>query len=440
MVNEGSFRHAFRSVAAKVGLLHRLAAFTVLLCTGALPGIGHAQTASVGPLDEVRLRVLNWSPVEEVVEDWPALSGEYRIDSDGMLTIPFIGPVQTGGQTGRQIADGIAESLRERFALSEAPVVALDLVGIPTVVVGGLVREPGAIEYRPGMTVRHAVALAGGLDETLTPGTGAFRDYIVNEGQLRVLVDRNRRQQAVLARLEAERSDAAEITPPATLTSEDDAALLAEQAEILERRRARLTSDLDALAEQIDLFQAEIASLLQKVQAVERQRELAQEALENARTLAERGLTRNDRLVDAERTLISVDNQLLDTSTAILRARQAVSLTMRERETLVSGRQADIVQQILDLRAEIVESDERIRTTERLLDADADRVAQIRAGALAGGTAQPEPTIMLFQAGSDGTGRVADLGALLRPGDLLEVALPDLGTSEPAPPAAEDIN
>lgn len=379
-----------------------------------------AQTAGINALDKVRLHVLNWSPVEEAVRDWPAISGEYRVDANGFLTVPFIEPIDTAGLTTAEVAGAIATKLRERFALSEAPVATVDSVDVPTVVVGGLVSKPGTVEYRPGMTVRHAIALAGGLDATLRPGTAVFRDYVISQGQARILDDRRRRSLAMLARLEAERNDVDEIVRPAALESSDNDVLVAEEGEILKRRRERLTSDVEALGEQIALFQAEVDALDSKVAATGRQRDLARETLDNARTLAERGLTRNDRLLDAERFLISAENQLLDTSTAILKARQAISVAMRERETLISGRRADVIQQILDTRADIAETEAQIDTTERLLLTDADQIAALRSDS--GEPRTPKPRIVLYHARPDTPDMSATLDTVLLGGDLVDVS------------------
>ena len=411
--------------------VRRLGALAAALLVAAGPAI--AQGTALAPLGTVRLQVLDWDPIEETVRDWPALSGEYRIDAQGVLTIPFIAPLPTQGLDGAAVAGAIAERLRERFALSEAPVATLVPVDVPTVLVGGMVREPGAVEYRPGMTVRHALALAGGLEDALTPGSQAMRDLVQNEAQRRILDDRLRRQSATLARLEAERDGLDAIVRPALLEGPAGDAALAEQADILDRRRARQRSDLDALAEQIDLLRAEVASLETKVAATERQRDLALEAFGNAQTLAERGLARNDRLVDAERSLIAAENQLLDISTAILRARQAISVAIRERETLVAARQAEVVQQILELRGTLVETEARLAATASLLALDGERAAEA-----VGLDAPMAPRVTLYRDGAAAGEVEATLDTPLSAGDLVSVALP---AAAPAAATADlDIN
>ena len=386
-----------------------------------------AQEARLGPLQTLRLTVLSWSAVDETVRDWPALTGDYRTDGDGLLTIPFLDPIPVTGRDAVAVAGTIADRLRERFALSDAPVATVMPVDLPTVVVGGLVRTPGTVAFRPGLTVRHALALAGGIEIELGSGRSILRDQIVDAGQARVLEERRRRQLALLARLEAERDGNAPIVRPVALDGPRGDAPMEEQAAILAQRRARTASDLDALAEQIDLYRAEVRSLEAKVTGSERQRDLARETLEDARSLAERGLARNDRLVGAERSLIEAEIRLLDTSTAILRARQAISVASRESATLVAARIADVVQQIVEASGDLAEIEERLGATRALLSADA--VGRVALAAGPGGDLYPvEPVYTIYRAGAVEEPVVAMPDTPLRSGDLLTVALPDDAT------------
>lgn len=405
------------------------------ILTVASTGRAAAQDAVLGPFETLRLTVLSWSAIDETVRDWPALSGEYRTDGDGMLTIPFLEPISVNGRDAAAVAATVAASLRERFALSEAPVATIMPIDAPTIVVGGLVRTPGDVAFRQGMTVRHAVALAGGVEVGLGAGRSVLRDQIADAGQVRLLDDRRRRQLALLARLEAERDGDGPIERPVELDGARDDAAMAEQAAILAQRRDRTASDLDALAEQVALYRAEVESLEAKVAASERQRELAREALENARTLAERGLARNDRLVDAERSLIEAETRLLDTSTAILRARQAISVATRERDTLVAGRIADVVQQIVEASGDLAETEARLGATRALLVADAVDLSALAPGP--DGTLGPVvPIYTVYRTGAAEGAVAATPDMALRLGDLLMVDPPAGAAPERRPAAA----
>ncbi len=398
----------------------------VVVCLFA-PSTARAQEFRLAPLDQVALRVLDWNPVAETVRGWTDISGEYHLDENGNLHIPFVGQIDAAGRTLDEAGNLISEALRERFALGEAPDATLDFTGIRTVVVGGYVRAPGPIEFMPGLSVRHAIALAGGLEDVLSPGKSAFRDYIADQGQLKILTDQKQRKLAILARLKAERAEVDEITVPQELANPDGQALIAEQAEIMQRRRARLTSEREALGDQEDLLVAEIDSLTQKIAALERQRELAQEARANAQSLADRGLVNNERLISAENRLISIENQLLDTSTAILRARQGVSATKRELDSLVSGWKSDVIDEIQTADADAAEIRARITTLLHLLDDGAARLALLDGEPLTDEQIIPDAVVTIYRPGPEGQPALdADLDHALRPGDLVDVQLGDM--------------
>lgn len=394
----------------------------------AAPAIAPAQEFRLAPLDQVSLRVLDWDSIDETVRGWTDLSGEYHLDEAGNLTIPFVGQIKADGKTPVEVGEQISQKLRQRFALREAPDATLDFIGVRTIIVGGFVREPGAVEYRAGMTVRAALALAGGLEELLNPGTSAYRDYISNQGRLRVFIDRNRRQQARLARLQAERNEAGEITVPDDLSDPEGVELIAEQSEIMKRRRASLASEREALAQRTDLLEAEIDSLTQKTSAAERQRELAETSLEAAQSLADRGLVNNERTISAENRLISIENQLLDISTAILRARQDMAATNRELDSVVSGWMSDIIDQIQSVKAEAAETSEQITTALNLLDDDAERLALLEGTSRTDRQIIPRPLVTLYrreEGSANVTAHRADLDTIVQPGDLVDIQISD---------------
>lgn len=379
-----------------------------------------AQETTVGPNDTVTLHVLDWDPVEGAVTDWTALSGEFRVQADGMLDLPFIAPVRAVGRTTAEIADEVATALGERFALSQPPDTTILVNGRQPVIVSGLVRNPGEVDYTPGMTVRHAVALAGGPEQTLRRGTEAFRAMIDTQGTLRLLALERMRLRITLARLQAERAGADEVAMPPSLSGPMAERLLAEETEVMDRRRARLASEREALGDQITLLENEIASLEQRLSGFERQRALSQEALDNVTSLAGDGLVVSNRIIDSERALLLIENQLLDTTTAILRARLNAAATQRELEDIEFRLESDLVEQMISLEAQLADTEQRIETSARLIDIDEIRVAEL----LDAGPETPrmgDATYRIYRL--DGSEIAARPDTRLQPGDLVEMTV-----------------
>ncbi len=139
-------------------------ALLVLLCACAtvrptpLPDpVEPLREGELGPGDVVEIRVVR----EE------ELTGEYRIDADGMIGFPYLGAVPAEGRTARELAADLETRLAAAQVLVE-PVVTLVLVEANSrvVYVLGQVKTPGSFTYQDGMGLVDAISAAGGVLET----------------------------------------------------------------------------------------------------------------------------------------------------------------------------------------------------------------------------------------------------------------------------------
>ena len=106
---------------------------------------------TLGPGEQVRITVFRQEQ----------LSGEFRIDGSGALSLPLVGDVQATGLTTRELEARIADQLKSDGYLVNPRVSAEVLIFRPFYILGE-VNNPGQYEYTNGMTVTNAVALAGG--------------------------------------------------------------------------------------------------------------------------------------------------------------------------------------------------------------------------------------------------------------------------------------
>jgi polysaccharide export outer membrane protein len=105
----------------------------------------------LGPQDRVRVTVFRQ----------PELSGEFALDGEGSLALPLIGNVPAGGLATRELEDEIERRLQSEGYLVN-PQVGVQPLKHRSFYVLGEVRRPGSYEYRNGISVISAVALAGG--------------------------------------------------------------------------------------------------------------------------------------------------------------------------------------------------------------------------------------------------------------------------------------
>ncbi|AXQ93883.1 polysaccharide biosynthesis/export family protein [Cereibacter azotoformans] len=390
-----------------------------MLPGGAVLAEGYKISAS----DLLRLRVLEWQPVDGTMRVWDAMTGEYRVNSDGTISVPFLGPVEAAGHTPSQLGTLIADGLMERLALPDMPDATVEIAEYRPVIVAGHVRNPGEVVYRPGITARQAIAMAGGPSDEIRSTPAIVRDLISQEGALRILLDSREGMLARRARLMAERANESELGAVPDLDSARGRALLAEEKSFMDLRRDQVERNLAAIDAQSELLTAEIEALQAKTVQLETQLELAEKEAANARNLSERGLVASGRLFETQRTLSAIESQRLDTSTAILRARQGITTAERDRIALLDGRSSEIAAQLQEVEAQILEIDRKIDTQRGLsvsllgqaggkdLAADPDAIAAMS-------------SVIVMRIDDDELRQIPDAMDLrLEPGDMVQMTL-----------------
>lgn len=106
----------------------------------------------LGPGDQVRI----------ITYGEENLTGEFRVNDSGNISLPLVGAVHAAGLTSSDLETAVAAALRRGDLVRKAS-VAVEVVGYRSIYVLGEVNKPGQYGYQPGMTVLSAVALAGGF-------------------------------------------------------------------------------------------------------------------------------------------------------------------------------------------------------------------------------------------------------------------------------------
>lgn len=93
----------------------------------------------------------------------PNLSRLYSVDHAGNVSVPLIGSVRARGRTVYQLAGAIRSMLGAKYVRD--PQVTVDIQENRPFFILGEVRNGGKFPYVSGMTVKTAVAIAGGFSE-----------------------------------------------------------------------------------------------------------------------------------------------------------------------------------------------------------------------------------------------------------------------------------
>jgi polysaccharide export outer membrane protein len=92
------------------------------------------------------------------------LSTTYKVDDNGAISVPLIGPVRVRGTTTEAASARLAGALANGFMRN--PQVAMEMSEYRPFFIQGAVNTAGQFPYVYGMTVRAAISTAGGFSAT----------------------------------------------------------------------------------------------------------------------------------------------------------------------------------------------------------------------------------------------------------------------------------
>jgi len=113
--------------------------------------------------------------IKVVVFGQPDLTNENEIDATGKIVVGLIGDVVAAGRTIADVQEEIRTRLNNEFLVD--PRVSVLMVAYRPITMLGQVKSPGRYPYAAGMTIRQAVAQAGGYDKRAsTSSATVFRN------------------------------------------------------------------------------------------------------------------------------------------------------------------------------------------------------------------------------------------------------------------------
>ena len=252
----------------------------------------------------------------DTLEVWLAqdeqLNQTITIGPDGRISLPLGGHIPAEGRTGEDVEQEIVERLAPYYA--ETINVAIMLTPAPThmpsVFVAGEVNTPGVYAYRPGMTVQHAITLAGGPYRTALVARDMDRSIILRS-EIEASQRRGVELAVTIARLEAELAGATEIALPDELPykiPESQLGAIGQREETaLATRMAALQAQEQAAEEVKTRSERILEATYEQQAAIGRRVDLARQRVEAARTLVERGHMQRATMLEQEQELAGLE-------------------------------------------------------------------------------------------------------------------------------------
>ena len=406
----------------------------VLLAQPCLAGIGEYRLA----LGDV---------VEISVIGAPDLRHRAAVDPDGRVSLPLLGRMNAAGLTLSELKSSIGELLptkvfrrrtedgREYPVLLTPDEVTLSISEYRPVYVNGDVAKPGQQVFRPGLTVRQALALSGGYDVMRFRAKDPFLESADLRSEYMSLWTEFAREQIRKSRLQAELRGSNELdlqglakTPIADFVISDLERLEREQLIARngdhEKEKESLTA---ALKQQDDRYSILSAQL--KKEEEDSEGDLAE--YKQAKQNFERGVVPSARVAEQRRNMLFSATRALQTSAMLPQL-------ARDRLELHRKLQATHDRRRIALLGELEEARMRLATIHAKVQSVGEKVvyAGVVRSQLVRGTGD-KPDVTIFRTGPSGEDSfAASQDTELLPGDVVEVSV----RSEGIPMAGENEN
>lgn len=379
-----------------------------------------APTAGAAPVAAGQVPLAAGDVISVVVEQAPSLNREARLDATGRITLPTLGVVDVADLPPDAAGQAIARALVERDIVL-APTVTVEVVKYRPFYVDGNVATPGSFDYQPGLSVRRALVLAGGVDTGRNPAGLSVADLMELDTAWReaayALLEVNSR----IARLQAELDRKADIAPPedptGAVAAADRAAISSADGALLKDSLDNLDAEQRHLEDLRALVDYEIDVLAQQTQRHQEENALQQEEVDASRILADKGLLSAPRMRELEREQSQLSRDLLEVQAFSARARQNKETLTHDLESANRKWRMEVQ---ADLRDAYLDRGKAEAKLEML------RSSVVAAGielSAEGPTGEPDPEIVIFRTlGGVEQRLAADMASAVLPGDVIQVA------------------
>ncbi len=389
------------------------------------------------PLTQLRVTIVEWIASTGEYKEWTPLNGEYIVSPSSTIAIPLLGEFSVENETPSQVAGKISALLKQKTGLAEPPAASVEVVRYPMFYVSGAVERAGELEYRPGITVTQAVAMAGGRERQTDANGSRELEQLRYAGELNGYDLKLNQLMARRARLEAELAERTKIEfPPELVNAPDGSAgkvFVQSETDLFVARAEALKRQLTSLSELQVQLQNEINVLNEKTAVQDRQITIAEDELASISSLVDSGTLAKSRETALERVVADLSSDKLDLVIAAMRAKQKLSETERDAIALKGQQRTEAGRELQEIVAEFEDTKLKRNTVIALLQAAGAAVSR-DAARVAANTQTLE--YWVTRAGGDGIPLKLPESAELAPGDVLDVRYDISSTVASASPPA----
>ncbi|MEA1834437.1 polysaccharide biosynthesis/export family protein [Methylobacterium durans] len=355
------------------------------------------------------------------------------VNVDGELSVPMVGHLKVAGRTLSDIRSTIQNLLgskefrhraadgREDIALRPEQ-ISVDIIEYRPLFVSGDVSRPGSQTYRPKMTVRAAIALAGGFDAMRFRIKDPFLEAVDLRAEYQTLWTDFARERAQRWRVQAELDGKPQedlniaIQPVPKDVLDEIARSTQNQKKSDDTTYQNELSFLRRMQQEADKHL--VLSIEQQMRDQEAER-IENDNMDKTKDLYQKSIVPANRLVEQQRLSILAATRVLQTSTQVAQSRKD-----REDANRRIGRLDD--ERRTNLLAKLQESTIKLDAIRNKIQAVGEKLVYtgvVRSQLVHGPSSKPDITI--YRKNDQGISQsiAADEDAELMPGDVVDVRL-----------------
>ena len=371
--------------------------------------------------------------VEIFVSKVPELQRRVTVSSDGSVTVPILGSLPVAGLSPAELQARIKTELATKVVQQRLPdgreievvinpddVVASIVDYLPIYVNGDLSR-PGEYPYRPTMTIRQAIAVAGGVELARNRPRAVESDLTDLHTEFTSLWIDLAREQAHVWRIKSELGVNDNVDPKSLMDvplpqSQASQIVMVEQQQ-LEARNTDFQRHVGFLKDAIKLEEDQIKVLTEQQKTETDGLQADTEELQKVMNFYERGALPNLRVSDARRAVLLSSTRKLQTVAQLMEVKRRQEGYAREMEKLTDQRR-------IDLLAELQQAEDKISALKVKLEGVGEKIQIADIRSLPPDNNDFKLKVTIIRRGTSGYDHIAaEEDAELRPGDVVTVTV-----------------
>jgi polysaccharide export outer membrane protein len=370
--------------------------------------------------------------VEISVSGVPELRQRAPVQLDGSITFPVIGTFMVEGVEFSEIRGKIQSAVatkifrmrtadgRELSRMFERDEVAATIVEYRPVFVSGDVTRPGEQAFRPHMTVRQALASAGGFSALARANATSFDAANLRSEYITVWLSLAR-EHARVWRIKTQLGENIELDqnaiPPAPVPDATISQIVNLEIEYRTASSSDHERQKDFLRRSIEQADKQALVLSEQKQNEEEGVQADDKELQKARAAFGNGSLPSFRVAEFRRAVLYSSTRQLQTTNQLMQVKRSRAEFARELEKIDDQRQIRLLAELQDATVKLAGERAKLRSAEEKL-----QLAGLRPPRSSDGASKAD--ITLFRSGMNGKDRLtADADTELQPGDVIEVAL-----------------